>query len=103
MVWGILFFNCYKKLDCVDFSKSIVRDYDPNDIIGHEVLKYKLKEEMLLGIEEESRLILKLDNIIGGAIIVHEKLVRKLDKYNIDSFLFYKLSEYELGIQYKSQ
>ncbi|MGF1742806.1 hypothetical protein L4C34_17350 [Vibrio profundum] len=97
------FFNCYRKLDCVDFSSSLVRNYDPNDIVGHEVLKYKLKEEMLLGIEEENRLIIKLDNVVGGAIIVHEKLVSKLEKHDVDAFLFYKLSEYELGTEYKGQ
>ncbi|MGF1743065.1 hypothetical protein L4C34_18765 [Vibrio profundum] len=95
------YFNSYKRLDCVDFKNSEVEDYDPDSLIGQEVIKYKLRADVLEDIKEERRLIIMLDQVFGPKLLVHEKLVDQLAQFNIEAFTFYKLSEYELGMQYK--
>ncbi|BCV48041.1 MAG: hypothetical protein WStaPseu_13710 [Shewanella algae] len=93
------FFNFYSTLDCVDFESSNVDEYEPNAKYN-EVIKYKLLENILNDIPEENRLIIKLARVEGGAIIVHEKIVKALAKFNIEAFQFFKLSEYILGMEF---
>lgn len=96
------FFNLYKPLDCVDFEHSVVRSYKPNSR-RNEVLEYKLRSDILDVIPQENRLIIRLDRVVGGAIIVHEKIVNKLSKIDIEAFQFYPLSEYRLGMEFKTR
>ncbi|MGF1743316.1 hypothetical protein L4C34_20180 [Vibrio profundum] len=95
------YFNCYEELDCVDFKKSEVEDYEPDSLMGHVVLKFKLRADVLEAIEEEKRMVIMLGNVLGPSLLVHKKLVDQLAQFNIEAFTFYKASEYERGIQYK--
>ncbi|MGF1743061.1 hypothetical protein L4C34_18745 [Vibrio profundum] len=97
------YFNLYKKVDCVDFFKSEVLGYDPNEMLGHDVVKYHLNNDVLNNINEESRLIIKLDNVFSRSVIVHEKIVNIFMKFNIDAFVLYKLSEYRQGMEFINQ
>ncbi|MGF1742807.1 hypothetical protein L4C34_17355, partial [Vibrio profundum] len=96
------YFNVYERLDCVDFENSEVDDYDPDSIIGQEVIKFKLRADVLENIEEERRLIVMLDEVVEAPLLVHQKLVDQLVQFNIEAFTFYKLSEYELGMEFRS-
>ncbi|MFM2593531.1 DUF1629 domain-containing protein [Vibrio harveyi] len=94
------FFNFYDALDCVDFENSDVDEYEPN-AKHNEVITYKLLSSVLDNIPEENRLIIKLARVEGGAIIIHDKVVKALAKFNIETFQFFKLSEYKLGMEFK--
>ena len=95
------YFNSYGRLDCVDFKKSEIPRYNPNARLGQRITKYKLRADVLDNIEEEKRLIIMLDKVLGPSLLVHQKLVDKLAQFNIEAFTFYRVSEYELGMQYK--
>lgn len=97
---GFYFFNFYDSLDCVDFENCDVDEYEP-DAKYNEVVTYKLRSEVLDEIDEENRLIIKVARVEGGAIIIHDKLVKALAKFNIEAFQFFKLSEYKLGMEFK--
>ncbi len=94
------FFNFYSPLDCVDFEHSEVDEYEA-DAKCNEVIKYKLKDKILDNIDEENRLIMKLDRVEGGALIFHEKVVTLLSEFEIEAIRFFKLSEYELGMEFR--
>ncbi|MGF1743317.1 hypothetical protein L4C34_20185 [Vibrio profundum] len=55
---------------------------------------------MLEEIEEEKRLIFTLENVLVPSLVVHQKIVDLLAKFDVCTFTFYKLSEYEQGMQY---
>ncbi|MGF1743057.1 hypothetical protein L4C34_18725, partial [Vibrio profundum] len=80
------YFNVYERLDCVDFENSEVDDYDPDSIIGQEVIKFKLRADVLENIEEERRLIVMLDEVVEAPLLVHQKLVDQLVQFNIEAF-----------------
>ncbi|CAM3220030.1 DUF1629 domain-containing protein [Vibrio neptunius] len=94
------FFNFYAPLDCVDFENSDVDEYEPNARYN-EVISYKLRSDVLDGIPEENRLIIKLARVEGGALIFHQKIVNALARFDVEAFQFFKLSEYELGMEYR--
>lgn len=94
------FFNAYEKLDCIDFELSEVLDYSPQDKM-HEVIRYKLKHQVLDAIPLENRLIVRPDKVAGGGLFIHESIVNELVKYvDTSAFIFFKLSEYKLGDKY---
>ncbi len=94
------FFNFYEKFDVVDFEKSIVSNYKPNSKYN-EVIKFTLDADILDSINEEERLIIDLARVEGGALIFHEKIVNLLSRFEIEAFQFFKLSEYELGMEFR--
>ncbi|WP_425628067.1 imm11 family protein [Vibrio neptunius] len=94
------FFNFYSPLDCVDFENSDVREYKPNARYN-EVISYKLRSDVLDGIPEENRLMIKLARVQGGALIFHQKIVDALARFDVEAFQFFKLSEYELDMEYR--
>lgn len=95
------FFNAYENLDCIDFERSEILDYSPDDS-RHEVIKYKFKNEVLDAIPQENRLIIRPHKVAGGGLLIHESIVNKINKYVKDSeFKFFKLSDYKLGDKYK--
>ncbi|MGF1742805.1 hypothetical protein L4C34_17345 [Vibrio profundum] len=94
------FFNIYERLDCIDFEKSQIRNYKPDSPM-HTVLRFKLDSDVLDSIEEESRLIINAEDVMSGALLVHERIVRHFNKFDIDAFLLYKLSDYEYGMEYR--
>ncbi|MGF1743318.1 hypothetical protein L4C34_20190 [Vibrio profundum] len=94
--------NVYDTLDCLDFEKSEVPYFKPKPGCKQRVVKYKLRADVLESIEEEKRLIFRLDKVYTPSLLVHKKIVDRLEPFNIEAFTFYKLSEYELGMQYKS-
>ncbi|GAB1150670.1 MAG: hypothetical protein WStaPseu_07910 [Shewanella algae] len=94
------FFNAYDKLDCIDFNSSDIHDYSSEDSI-HEVIRYKLKNEVLDTIPLENRLIIRPSKVAGGGLFIHETLVTQLIKYvDPSAFKFFRLSEYTLGDKY---
>ncbi|SDH76923.1 hypothetical protein SAMN04488136_12847 [Vibrio xiamenensis] len=94
------FFNFYEKFDVVDFEKSIVSNYKPNSKYN-EVIKFTLDADILDSINEEERLIIDLARVEGGSLIFHEKIVNLLSRFEIEAFQFFKLSEYELGMEFR--
>ncbi|MGF1724783.1 imm11 family protein [Photobacterium nomapromontoriensis] len=95
------FFNAYENLDCIDFKRSEILDYSPDDS-RHEVIQYKFKNEVLDSIQLENRLIIRPEKVAGGGLLIHEKIVNKIINYvNENEFKFFKLSEYKLGDEYK--
>ena len=56
---------------------------------------------MLEKIEEEKRLIFTLENVMVPSLVVHQKIVDLLAKFDISAFTFYKLSEYEQGMEFR--
>ena len=95
------YFNLYDELDCIDFEKSKIRNYDPSDY-DHEVIEYKFNNDILDAIDVNERLIILPEGVFGGSLIFHEKIVEKLKKYiDKNSLSFYKLSDYKLGDEYK--
>ena len=59
------FFNAYENLDCIDFERSEILDYFPDDS-RHEVIKYKFKNEVLDANPQENRLIIRPHKVAGG-------------------------------------
>ena len=98
---GFYFFNFYAPVDCVDFEQSEIDMYEPNAKYN-EVLRYKLRHEVLDLIPERHRLMIKLDRVQGGALIFHEKIVKALARFDVKTLQFFKLSEYRRGMEYRS-
>ncbi|MGF1693294.1 hypothetical protein, partial [Photobacterium kagoshimensis] len=53
---GYWTFNYYDRVDCVDFERSLIDEYDPKDA-RHDVEKFVFKSEVLAAIPEEERLM----------------------------------------------
>ncbi|MER2497044.1 DUF1629 domain-containing protein [Vibrio neptunius] len=95
------YFNLYDELDCIDFEKSKIRNYDPSDY-DHEVIEYKFNKDILDAIDVDNRLIILPEGVFGGSLIFHENIVEDMKKFIYNNSLsFYKLSEYKLGDEYK--
>ena len=94
------FFNFYHSLDCVDFQKSKVRNYSSTKR-NNTIVQYELRVDVLDGIPEEKRLMIKLAGVTGGALLFHERIVKALTKFNIETFQFFKLSDYRKGIEFE--
>jgi hypothetical protein len=95
------FFNIYGSSDYIDISLCQVDDFDEDDK-KHTIEKYALNEKLLDGILEERRLIFRPSRSDVGHTIVHQKIVDIFIKLNIDNIKFYKLSEWEDGMQFRS-
>ena len=94
------FFNVYESLDCIDFERSEILVYSPEDT-RHEIIRYKFKNEVLDAIPLENRLIIRPKKVAGGGLLIHESIVKKISKdINDDEFKFFKLSDYKLGDKY---
>lgn len=94
------FFNFYQPLDCIDFARSVVRNYNENRS-NNTVIKFKLKSEVMEKIALENRLVFKASGVTGGALIFHEKLVKTLSCFDISAFKFYRLSSYRKGMEFE--
>jgi hypothetical protein len=94
------FFNIYGSSDYIDISLCQVDDFDEDDK-KHTVEKYALNEKVLDGISEERRLIFRPSKSDIGHTIVHQKIVDIFIKHEIENIKFYKLSEWEDGIQFR--
>ncbi|WP_425628064.1 imm11 family protein [Vibrio neptunius] len=94
------FFNAYDNLDCIDFDRSEILDYSPEDS-RHEIIRYQLKNDVLDAIPLENRLIVRPSKVAGGGLFIHENLVTQISRYiDPDAFRFFRLSEYRLGGKY---
>lgn len=94
------FFNIYDELDCIDFVKSEILDYDPYDSL-HEIIHYSLKPEILGLIPEENRLIIKPEKTSDGVLFFHQKIIDVFNKYHANNIKIFKLSDYRLGDEFK--
>jgi len=94
------FFNIYNNLDCIDYDKSIIRDYEVGDKY-HDVNTYYLSDAVLDKIPEEERLIFRPANTDIGFTFVHQKIVNVFNDYGVDTLRFMKVSEWEMGKQFR--
>ncbi|MGF1693293.1 hypothetical protein [Photobacterium kagoshimensis] len=96
---GYWTFNYYDRVDCVDFERSTVEDYDPNGE-DHDVEKFIFKPDILAAIPEEERLIIMPANANKDYTIFHKKIVDIFNKHNVDTLRFIKVADWEYGKQF---
>lgn len=97
---GYWYLNIYQYLDCWDKDKSITRPLKAGrDIEDTKVLKYHLDKSVLNKIPENNRMIFKMGGGFYSHIFIHEKLVTYLLKNNITGIRFFKVSDFEEGMQ----
>jgi len=93
--------HCYKRLDCLDFEKSIIDDdleyWEEGD--DHSVDKPSLSEVALNGIPEDERLIFKIDNVKGLHIYFHQRIVDYIREMKYTGVHFIKVADFEEGMQ----
>ncbi len=94
------FINRYGELDCLDYDKSIIDDFD-EDQEEHSVDKYSLRDDVLDAIPEDKRLVLQVANTDIGYTIVHQRIVDIFNKHQVDTLRFHRLDEWQMGKQYK--
>ena len=99
---GFWFFNIYEDSDYIDLNNSVIDDYDP-DADDHDITKFSLNEQLFDSIDEEKRLIFRPLRSHMGYTIVHQKVVDIFTQLNIDNIKFYKLSEWEDGMQFRNK
>jgi hypothetical protein len=95
-------FNVFSKQNYVDFDKSEIKRYDPKGD-SHKVKKYCLSDEALDKVSEENRLIFKPTNTDVGFMFVHQKIVDVFNELKVDNIKFYKVSEWEKGMQFQEE
>ncbi|MGF1727301.1 imm11 family protein [Photobacterium nomapromontoriensis] len=96
---GYWFFNYYDRLPAIDFENSVIDDYDPSNE-EHSVDKYSLSNEVLDAIPEEERLIFIPSGADVEEVFVHQKIVDIFNAHKVDTIVFYKVSEWEMGEQF---
>lgn len=96
---GYWFFNVYEKLDCLDFEKCTIEDYEPAEL-RHDIEKFYLSDDLLDAIPEERRLIFKPSGQMIGLIMVHQKIVDLFRGAN-HGLRFIKVSDWEDGLQFR--
>ncbi|CAG21423.1 hypothetical protein [Photobacterium profundum] len=96
---GYWTFNYYDRVDCVDFERSTVEDYDPKDA-RHYVEKFVFKSEVLAAIPEEERLMFQPKKIDKAYTILHKKIVDIFNKHNVETLRFIKVADWEYGKQF---
>jgi hypothetical protein len=93
--------HVYEKLDCLDFDRCVIDDYDP-EARKHDVDKYYLSDSALSAIPEERRLIFRPEKAHMGYTFVHQKIVDIFNSQGVDSLRFIKVSDWEMGMQFES-
>jgi hypothetical protein len=99
---GYWHFNIFSKKAYVDFEKCEIRDYE-EDNTRHQVKKYSLSDKELNRVPEERRLIFKPVNTDLGYTFVHQKIVDIFNGCGVDNIKFYKVSEWEKGMQFQEE
>lgn len=95
------FFNIYGELNILDCENSEIRDYDPDDR-RHDIVKYKLKNDVLDNIPEDQRLVFMMPNTETKITFVHQKIVDIFEELGVDNIRFHKMSEWYPGKQFRS-
>lgn len=97
------FMKFYESLECWHRERSILKKpYNPNKRAGAKVKKFSLDEYILLPIPLEKRLILAMKRtLFMPQKFVHISLVEKLKEKNCQGVRFFKVSEYESGMEDK--
>jgi len=93
--------HCYKRLDCLDFENSRIknnpRTWEEGD--DHKVKKPSLSEAALNAIPEDERLIFKIDNVKGLHIYFHQRIVDYIREMKYTGVHFIKVADFEEGMQ----
>ena len=93
--------HCYKRVDCLDFDKSVIDDdleyWEDGD--DHIVDKPSLSEATLNAIPEESRLILKINNVSLPHLYCHQRIVDFIREMKYTGVQFIKVADFEEGMQ----
>ncbi len=97
---GYWLINIYERLDCLDYDKCTIKRYVPGSD-SHKVKKYFLSETVLDMIPGEQRLIFRPDNTDMDYTFFHEKIVNILKKFDTHTLPFFKVSEWEAGMQFE--
>lgn len=92
--------NIYSELDCLDYEKCVIDDYDEDDD-DHEVEEYFLSDNVLDEIEESRRLIFRPKNTDMGYTFFHQKIVDTFNENGKHDLVFVKVSEYEAGKEFE--
>jgi len=93
--------HCYKRLDCLDFDKSII-DNDPEyweDGDEHTVDKLYISEAALNTIPEDERLIFQINKVKRRHIYFHQRIVDYIRKMKYTGVQFIKVADFEEGMQ----
>jgi hypothetical protein len=94
------FFNIYNEYDFLDCEGSEIKNYKPG-AKRNKVVKYKLDDEKLQAVSEESRLIFMMPNTDQRTTYVHQKVVDVFEKHGVDNINFLRMSEWYRGKQFR--
>jgi hypothetical protein len=97
---GYWLFNIYKDSNFLNLDNCKIDNYD-KDEDQHSIEKYSLDEKILDLIDEEQRLIFRPTKTDMGHTMVHQRIVDIFKSLNVDNIKFYKLSEWEDGMQFR--
>ncbi len=97
------FVNVYESYDWCDIDRSTLDEFADEDIADGDLPradKIALDFHKMLQVPEEKRLIFKISNIINNYIYVHEKIKNLLEPLVGDKAKFYRVDEYEEGMEF---
>jgi hypothetical protein len=101
--WGesYWYLNIWEDLDCWDREKSVYGPIEDDWEEGDTIIdQYSLCSKVLDSIPEEKRLIFRMGGEANNYIFMHEKLVDLFKQNNYSGIRFFKVSEFEEGMQF---
>ena len=92
--------NIYERLECLDFDKSDIEDYDPADR-KHEFNRFCFSDSLMDQIPEEKRLMIRPYKDDMGYTFFHQKVVDIFLEYGVTNLRFIKVSDWEAGDEFQ--
>ncbi len=97
---GYWLINIYDRLDCLDFDKCEIEDYDPTDR-KHEINKFYFSDVLMDQIPEEKRLMIRPKKDDMGYTFFHQKIVDIFLDSGVTNLRFFKVSDWEAGVEFE--
>ena len=93
--------HCYKRLDCLDFEKSLIKNnpraWKEGD--DNKVKQLSLSEAALKAIPEDERLIFQINKVKRRHLYCHQRIVDYIREMKYTGVEFIKVADFEEGMQ----